>query len=204
MKLFQLLLTAALMLPLSALADHELALAGALELVFSPAAGTAVVVAAVLILLAHQNLNFMQGPRILYALSLDGFNHRRAGEVGKGGNPVFAVMMTWLMSSVLVLSGGFEFLLTLTVFLVMVIYMALLYGVMVLRRRDPEASRPYRAWGHPTTTIFGFLGWAGLTVFTVISTPGSAISGAAMIAASLPIYLALKRRLAARTASNLP
>ena len=75
-----------------------------------------IVVAAILILLSHQNLGYMGAPRVLYALAQDGFAAQRAQKVGTGGNPIFAVLVTWLLSVGLILIGGFEFLLLLSVF----------------------------------------------------------------------------------------
>jgi APA family basic amino acid/polyamine antiporter len=85
---------------LAALAGSDLALARALELATLPAAGNIIVIAAILILLSHQNLAYMGGPRILQALAEDGFATQRATEVGKGGNPVFAVNLTWAFVAV--------------------------------------------------------------------------------------------------------
>lgn len=57
--------------PLTSLAGNELALAGALEMVVSPFASTVVLVTAIIMLLAHQNLLYMSTPRILQALAVD-------------------------------------------------------------------------------------------------------------------------------------
>jgi APA family basic amino acid/polyamine antiporter len=100
--------------PLASLAGNELALAGALEMVISPLASTVVLVAAIIMLLAYQNLLYMATPRILQALAVDGLAVRRAGEISKGGNPIFAVLLSWGLSVGLIMIGGFEFLLHLS------------------------------------------------------------------------------------------
>ena len=74
--------------------DPTRGLSRALELLVSPAAGSAVVIAAILILLSHQNPAYMRAPRILHALAVDGFALKHAPKVGKGGNPMFAVLVT--------------------------------------------------------------------------------------------------------------
>jgi len=90
---------------LAALAGSELALAHAVELAISPAAGSFIIAAAVLMLPSHQNLEYMGGPRILQALAADGLATQRAGNVGRGvgGSPVFAIMFTWLVAAGLIL-----------------------------------------------------------------------------------------------------
>ncbi|MCP4514811.1 MAG: amino acid permease, partial [Delftia sp.] len=144
--------------PLSGLAGHKLALAGALEMVVSPNASTIVLVAAIVMLLAHQNLLYMSTPRILQALAVDGLAVRRAGKISKGGNPIFAVLLSWGLSVGLILIGGFNFLLRLSVFFYVFLYSLLIAGVIILRSRQPDAHRPYRAWGHPWSTYICLIG----------------------------------------------
>ena len=179
---------------LAALAGSDLALAHALELATSPAAGSVVIFAAILILLTHQNLEYMSGPRILHALAADGLATRRAQKVGKGGNPVFAIVVTWLLSVGLILVGGFEFLLLLSVFFFVPLYLALIVGVLILRKREPDAERPYRAWGHPYSTIVCLFGWTVITLFQAYAERETALYAVAMIAVSWPVYRYLVRK----------
>ena len=179
---------------LASLAGSDLALARALELAIHPAAGTVVIAAAILILLSHQNLEYMSGPRILHALAEDGFLARRAQKIGKGGNPVFAILITWLVSVGLILAGGFEFLLLLSVFLFVPLYLALIAGVLILRKREPDSERPYRAWGHPYSTIVCLIGWTIVTVFQAYAERETALYAVAMVAVSWPVYRYLSRR----------
>ena len=173
---------------LSALAGSDLALARALELATFPAAANIIVIAAILILLSHQNLAYMSGPRILQALAVDGLTTRRAQKVGKGGNPVFAVLVTWLLSVGLILVGGFEFLLLLSVFFFVPIYLAVIVGVLILRKREPDGERPYRAWGHPYSTIVCLIGWTIVTLFQAYAERETALYAVAMVVVSWPVY----------------
>jgi APA family basic amino acid/polyamine antiporter len=182
----------ALSVPLAQLAGHELALSAALDLAWGEGSGTFVIIAAVLFLLAHQNINYMSGPRTLYAMAEDGFSTRRASVVGRHGNPVVAVVLTWAGTASLILMGGFEFLLNLCSLFFVVLYSALLIGVLILRHREPDAERPYRAWGHPWTTILCLLVWVLIAITMAAAAPDSAISAALMTAVSIPIYLAVK------------
>jgi APA family basic amino acid/polyamine antiporter len=178
---------------LAPLAGSELALADALKLAIHPAAGSVVVIAAILILLNQQNLEYMGGPRILQALAVDGFATRRARRIGKGGNPVFAIVVTWAVAAVLILVGGFEFLLLLSVFFYIPLYLALIVGVLILRKREPEARRPFRAWGHPYSTIFCLVAWTAVTLFQAYAEREMALYAIAMTAASWPVYRYLTR-----------
>ena len=179
---------------LASLAGSDLALARALELAINPAAGTFIVVAAILILLSHQNLEYMSGPRVLQALAEDGFAARHAQDVGKGGNPIFAVLFTWLVSVGLILLGGFEFLLLFSVFLFVPLYLALIIGIFILRKREPNAERPYRAWGHPYSTVFCLVAWTIITLFQAYVERETAVYAVVMVAVSWPVYRYLARR----------
>ena len=179
--------------PLTSLAGNELALAGALEMVVSPLASTVVLVAAIMMLLAHQNLLYMSTPRILQALAVDGLAVRRAGEISKGGNPIFAVLLSWGLSIGLIMIGGFEFLLHLSVFFYLFLYVLLIVGVIILRSRQPDADRPYRAWGHPWSTYTCLVGWLFISVFQAVAEIHTAAYAAIMVAISWPVYRALVR-----------
>ena len=96
--------------PLGALIGHELALSGAIEAVFGGGAGTGVILAAIFILLAHQNLQYMIVSRILYSISVDGLGAERATTVSERGTPSGAVIVCWLAVSTLIILGQFELL----------------------------------------------------------------------------------------------
>jgi len=174
--------------PLKSLAGNELALASALEMVVSPLAATVVLVVAILMTLAHQNVLYMSTPRILQAMAVDGLAVRRAGTISKGGNPVFAVLISWGLSVGLIIIGGFEFLLHLSVFFHLFVYVLLIAGVIILRLRQPDADRPYRVWAHPWSTLLCLLGWIGLSLFQAIAEFETAIYAAILVVVSWPVY----------------
>ncbi len=179
--------------PLTSLAGSELALAAALEMVVSPLASTVVLVAAIVMLLAHQNLLYMSAPRILQALAVDGLAVRRAGEISRGGNPIFGVLMSWGLSVGLIMIGGFDFLLQLSVFFFLFLYVVLIVGVIILRSRQPDTDRPYRTWAHPWSTYICLIGWLLIALFQAFAEIETAAYAAIMVAISWPIYRGLVR-----------
>ena len=197
--LLYILLVAALAwkVPLTALAGSELALADALEMVVSPLASTVVLVAAILMLLAYQNLLYLSAPRILQALAADGLAVRRFTETSKGGNPIFAVLLCWGLSVVLILIGGFDFLLHLSVFFYLFLYVGLIAGVIILRSRQPDTDRPFLAWGHPWSTVICLLGWLLIALFQAVAEVEAAAYAAIMVLISWPVY-----RIIVRSRSN--
>jgi len=181
--------------PLEKLAGNELALAKALEIVVSPLASTIVLIAAIIMTLSYQNVLYMSTPRILQAMAVDGLAVKRAGEISKGGNPVFAVLISWALSVALIIIGGFEFLLYLSVFFHLVVYVLLFAGVFILRKLQPDEYRPYKAWGHPWSTLICLLGWIFFTLFQTGTEIETAMYAAIMVTVSWPVYRILSKKI---------
>jgi APA family basic amino acid/polyamine antiporter len=182
-----------LSVPLAALVGHDLALAGALDLAYGVGTGTVVIFAAVFILLSHQNLQYMVASRILYSLSSDGLGTRRATTVNDKGTPAGATILTWAVTALLIIVGQFELLLSLVTIFFMAMYVGLVIGVFKLRRQEPDAERPFIAWGFPATGVICAVGWTAVALFVLVTNPESAIYGAILTAISVPVYLFLKR-----------
>ncbi|MGK2926610.1 MAG: APC family permease [Lysobacterales bacterium] len=180
--------------PLTALVGHELALSGALDYLFGAGSGDFIVVAALFILLAHQNVGYMLAPRALYALSADGLGSRHATAVSDRGTPTGALLFSWGLMTLLILAGGFEFLLNMAALLAMVGYVAMVLGVFRLRRRRADAERPYRAWGFPLTGVICAVGWIAIAAFVGLMDLKSAGYSLALAAVSVPVFLWLKRK----------
>lgn len=183
-----------LSVPLAALIGHDLALAGALDIVYGAGAGTFVIFAAIFILLSHQNLQYMVASRVIYSLSEDGLGTRRATSVNDRGTPAGATILTWLLTVFLIIVGQFELLLSLVTIFFMAMYVGLVIGVFKLRRQEPDAERPFRAWGFPVTGVICAAGWTAVAVFVAVTNPESAVYGAILTAISVPVFLVLRRR----------
>jgi APA family basic amino acid/polyamine antiporter len=182
-----------LSVPLAALIGHDLALAEALNLTFGVGTGTIVIFAAIFILLAHQNLQYMVMSRVIYSLSQDGLGTQRATTVNDRGTPAGATVLTWVVTVFLIIVGQFELLLSLVTIFFMAMYVSLVVGVFKLRKQEPDAERPFRAWGFPATGYICAIGWTAVAVFVSVTNPESAIYGAILTTTSIPVYLYLKR-----------
>jgi len=180
--------------PLALLDGQELALAAALDLAYGAGSGNFIILAALFILLAHQNVQYMGASRTLYALSFDGLGSRRATGVSELGTPTGAVLASWVLMTALILAGGFEFLLNLSALLFIAGYCAMVVGVFRLRSRYPDRPRPFRAWGFPVSGAVCAAGWFGIAAFVALMDPRSAVYSLALAAGSVPVFLWLKAR----------
>ncbi|KAB2963323.1 MAG: amino acid permease, partial [Thermoanaerobaculia bacterium] len=109
------------------------------------------------------------------------------------------VRSLWLQAAwtvVLTVSGTFEQLYTYVVFAALLFHVATAGAVFVLRRRLPEAPRPYRVWGYPWTPLAFVAASLLLIGNTLIARPVEALAGLALVAAGLPAYFLWRRRAA--------
>jgi APA family basic amino acid/polyamine antiporter len=107
----------------------------------------AAIVAAAIV--AAINASVCAGARIVWAMARDGSFWGGAGTLGRSGAPSRALWLQAACSAALVLSGSFDQLVSLSS-LAMILIGALTVGALyVLRWREPDAPRPYRATGYP-------------------------------------------------------
>ncbi len=66
-------------------------------------------------------------------------------------------------------------------------------SVFVLRRREPERARPYRAWGYPWTTALALIGSVLFLAGAVASDTRNSIYALILLAVSYPLFRTVKR-----------
>lgn len=139
----------------------------------------------------------LTGPRIYYAMARDGSFPGWLARTGRGGVPRAAVAAQAAWSCVLVVSGGFEALITYTGFAVVLFTGAAVASLFVLRARGASA-RP--AWGYPLLPAVFVLVSLAMVAHSVRAAPGPSLLGFAVIAAGIPVHYALVRLPAVRGA----
>jgi APA family basic amino acid/polyamine antiporter len=95
---------------------------------------------------------------------------------------------------VLVLSGTFDQLTDMIIFAVFFFYGATSLGVFILRKKMPDAPRPYKVWGYPIVPALFILFCLVLFVNTFITRPREALIGLTLIFSGLPVYWYLNRK----------
>ncbi len=158
--------------------------------------GAALLSAAVIIsIVGALNGSVLVGPRVYFAMAKDGLFFKGAARVHpRFRTPGRAVVLQAVWAAVLTLSGTFEDLITFVTFANLMLWIAAAAAVFTLRRKQPDLPRPYKAWGYPVVPFLFILGSAGILVNMVFETPGEALSGLALTALGLPVYLFLRRR----------
>lgn len=187
-----LLFNAALLyvLPVEQLAGQKLAAGAAAEAVFGPKGATVIGVVAIISLLASVNGNTLTAPRVLYAMSRDRLFWRGASRVNRGGTPTAALALSTTTAVLLIVfSGTFERALAALAFFFVTDLALVFLSIFVLRRREPETARPYRAWGYPSTTAFALAVSVAFLAGAVWSDTENSLYALGLLALSLPIYL---------------
>lgn len=149
----------------------------------------AVSLAAMISIFAALNGSILSGSRVPYALARDGYFFRRFGEVTEGhATPGFSIIALSLWSSVLVLSGRYDQLLTMVIFPSWILYGMAAASVIVLRVKYPGLPRPYRTLGYPLVPVLFVMVAVLLIYFTLLNSPRESAIGLVLIAAGIPFY----------------
>jgi APA family basic amino acid/polyamine antiporter len=140
------------------------------------------------------NASILTGARPYYAMANDKLFFSSIGKLNKANVPGYSLLWQGIWASVMVLSGTFDQLTDMIIFAVFIFYGATSLGVIILRRKMPDAPRPYKVWGYPVIPIIYILFCLYLCFNTIITRPREAAIGIALILAGIPIYLLLRRK----------
>ncbi len=136
----------------------------------------------------------LAGARVSFAMARDGLFFRKAGELNRHGVPGFALVIQGVWASLLCLSGTYGQLLDYTVFVILLFYILTTAGVFVLRRRRPDAERPYRAFGYPVLPAL-YIGFAALLCLDLLwFKPVTSGAGLGIVALGLPVFWLWRRK----------
>ncbi len=184
-------------LPMSAIAGSKLAVGE----IFG--AWTITVISALLIvsMLSGINAYHLMASRITFAMSRDGLLPRVVARVNPGGTPTTALLLSTLGSVGLTLlpllrvgeKRPFEDVLAVTTFFFVTDYVLAYVAMFVLRQREPDAPRPYRAWGYPWTTGLAVLGSIAFLVGAIAGDTRNSVYALLVLAGSYPLYLVSRR-----------
>ncbi len=168
----------------------------AAEVLFGPRVADVLTVVSIFIVLGSISANIFAGPRVYYAMARDGLFLKAAARVHpRTHTPAYAIAAQGIWASVLVLSGTFERLVNYTGFAVVLFAGIAVLSLFVLRRREPDAPRPFRALGYPVAPGLFVVASAAMVVNAIWREPMPSLGGLAILAAGIPVYWLFQRRL---------
>ncbi|QEC45315.1 APC family permease [Pseudobacter ginsenosidimutans] len=191
-------------LPVDRMSASSLVAADAIAIALGETSGAIVAAMIVICTFGAINGNTMTEARVTYAMGKDRLFFAFTGkEHTKYGTPGNALWLHCVWASVLVVSGSFDMLADMFVFVAWVAYTFGAIGVFVLRRKMPDHPRPYRVWGYPLVPLL-FIGFAAFYVISTImndinkynagQTPViNSLLGLVITALGAPLYLYFRK-----------
>lgn len=158
--------------------------------------GVAALMAAGLMLSAYGTLHttLLTGARVPFALARAGLFPAGFAWISVSGVPVVAVLVIGVWSVFLAATGTFDILTDVYIFVLSIFFGMNSAALFILRRRSPNANRPYRVWGYPFVPALFLLVTVYLLINTLLATPLRAIGGIGLIIVGLPLYGYFDRR----------
>ncbi len=176
-------------LPLSQLAGQDFAAGAAAQVIFGRHGDTVFRWLTIVSMLSAVNAFHLMATRVLFAMSRDGLFARRAATVNAGGTPALALFISAAVAVLFILlAQTFERVVTVLAFFFVGNYALSFISLFVLRRREPERERPYRAWGYPWTTALGLLGSILFLLGAVWSDRENSLYALLLLALSYPVF----------------
>jgi len=141
------------------------------------------------------NGNILVGSRVYYAMARDHLFFSKAAEVHpKFHTPGNAIIIQSFWAAVLTLTGTFEELITLVVFVNFMLWIASASTVFVLRKKQPDLERPYKVWGYPYVPAFFIIFSSAIMVNTFFESPEQSLMGLGLTLLGIPAYLYWKKK----------
>lgn len=165
------------------------------ERLFGAAAGNAIAIFTIVSLCASISAMTLAGPRVYYAMARDGLFLPAASTVHpRFHTPAVAIIAQALWSAVLVSSASLSQLVSYTGFAVVLFSTVAVAALFVLRRREPDAPRPFRAWGYPWAPAIFVIAGAAMMANEIVRNGTTALAGLAVIGVGVPVYFIFARR----------
>jgi basic amino acid/polyamine antiporter, APA family len=148
-------------------------------------------VIAVMIMISTFGCNnglILAGARVYYTMAKDGLFFKQTGTLNKNDVPEVALWMQCIVASLLCLSGKYGDLLDMISFVVVLFYALTIAGIFILRKKMPNAERPYKAFGYPILPAIYIVMAIAFCVLLIFYKPIYAGWGLAIVLAGIPLY----------------
>jgi APA family basic amino acid/polyamine antiporter len=196
-------------LPLDAIktaADDRVATA-ALQVIFGSGGAAIMAVAIIISTFGCNNGLILAGARVYYAMACDGLFFRSTGKLNSRHVPAWGLILQGIWASVLVLprtrtvdaAGNPSYgnlygtLLDWVVFAVLIFYVLTIAGLFVLRRKQPNAERPYRAFGYPVVPALYIVVASTILVVLLFYRTATSWPGLVIVLTGIPVYFAWRK-----------
>jgi basic amino acid/polyamine antiporter, APA family len=158
-------------------------------------AGDIMAIVAILSLAAGINAWTFAGPRVYFAMARDNAFFKSAARVHpKYKTPAASIIAQAVLAIVLVLTGSLDSIANYVGFAITLFAGTAVAAVFVLRAREPNAPRPFKALGYPWTPAIFVIVSLAIVLNAFYSDPRVTLTGSAIILAGIPLYFFFTRR----------
>jgi basic amino acid/polyamine antiporter, APA family len=180
-------------LPISQIAGKEFAAGEAATAIFGRYGDTIFRCLTIVSMLSGINALHLMATRVVFAMSRDGLFTTKAATVNKGGTPTVSLFLSALVALLFIVFGEkFETVITVLAFFFVVNYILSFVSLFVLRYREPEKPRPYRAWGYPVTPALALIGSVLFLALAIQADTKNSVYALVLLAVSYPVFRVLK------------
>lgn len=155
-------------------------------------AGTIVI--ALMIMVATFGCNnglILAGARVYYTMAKDRLFFKQAGNLNRFAVPQQALWVQCVLTCLWCLSGKYGDLLDMVSFVVVLFYMLTIFGIFILRKKQPDAQRPYKAFGYPILPLIYIVMGIAFCTLLIIYKPNYTWPGLIITLCGIPIYYGL-------------
>jgi APA family basic amino acid/polyamine antiporter len=121
-------------------------------------------------------------------MAQDGLFFKKAGVLNNNGVPGWALWAQCVVASLLCLSGKYGDLLDMVSFIVVIFYVLTIIGIFILRKKMPNAERPYKAIGYPVLPIIYILMGISFCILLIVYKPEFTWPGLIITLIGIPLY----------------
>ena len=146
-----------------------------------------------LLLISTVSAMTLAGPRALQAVGEDYTAMSWLAKSTKDGVPWFAIAFQSAIAIIFILTSSFKTILVFAGSMLAFNSLLAIFGLFLLRWRQPDLPRPYKTWGYPIVPLIYLIITAVTLIFVVIDSPKAAIGGLALIALGFIVWVLSER-----------
>jgi APA family basic amino acid/polyamine antiporter len=130
----------------------------------------------------------LSGARVYYTMAKDGLFFKQTAKLNKNAVPGYALWIQCLVACALCLSGRYGDLLDMVSFVVVLFYVLTIVGIFILRKKRPDAERPYKAFGYPVLPAIYILMGIAFCSLLIAYKPEYTWPGLVIVLLGIPLY----------------
>jgi len=152
-------------------------------------AGTYIIAAMIMVsTFGCNNGLILAGARVYYTMAKDGLFFAKAGTLNSFAVPSYALWLQCIFACAWSLSGKYGDLLDMISFVVVCFYMLTIAGIFILRQKQPNADRPYKAFGYPILPLLYIVMGIAFCTLLIIYKPKFTWPGLIITLLGIPVY----------------